>query len=238
MNYREQQRAMERLETRRRFVRLAGIGTAFAALGGWYLFADDEQTKAAKREQLSDGRPRLPPGQRVINYLKPMGGVAGNPSKSRFRLKVHGEVDNPFEVDFQGLMTMPQRELELDVHCVTGWSRLGARWEGVRLADIAAVARPKPTARYVILEAAHGYTANVGIEHVLDPKALVAHRFEGEPLAGRNGAPVRAVIPSLYFWKSAKWLTGVRFSDRNTSGYWEVRGYHDRGDPWLEERYG
>lgn len=226
-----------RREDRRRFIRLAGAGTVVAALGAWYLLAEDEQTKAARAETLPDGRPRLPPGQKVINYLKPMGGRQGSPDKSDFRLKIHGAVDAPFELDFRELMAMPQRELELDVHCVTGWSRLGARWAGVPIAALAERAGVAPSARHVIFEAAHGYTANVRLDEALAEDSLVAHRYEGEPLAGKNGAPARALVPQLYFWKSAKWLRAIRFSERDAPGYWEVRGYNNHADPWLEERY-
>lgn len=229
---------VSRREGRRQFIRLAGAGTVVAALGGYYMLSSNEETRAAREQTLDDGRPRLPPGQRVIKYLKPMGGVKGDPSKSSFRLRVHGEVEEPFEIDFEELLALDNQELTLDVHCVTGWSRLGARWEGVRIADLAARAKLKPSARYVILEAAHGYTANVPLAHALAPDALVAHRYEGESLAGRHGAPVRALIPQLYFWKSAKWLTGIRFVEHDRAGYWEIRGYHNRADPWLEERYG
>ncbi len=229
---------LQRREDRRRFVRLAGVGTVFAALGGWYVFADDAETKAAREESLPDGRARLPPGQKVISQLKPMGGTRGSPNKSAFRLRVHGAVETPLELDFGELLEMPQRDLSLDVHCVTGWSRLGASWEGVRIADLAALAKPKPSARYLILEAAHGYTANVPLEEALSPDSLIAHRHEGSPLAAAHGAPVRAVIPQLYFWKSAKWITGLCFCEQDQPGYWETRGYHNHADPWREQRYG
>ncbi|PRP99065.1 Sulfoxide reductase catalytic subunit YedY precursor [Enhygromyxa salina] len=229
---------LRRREDRRRFIKLAAAGTAVAALGGYYFLADDEETKAARRELLPDGRSRLPPGQKVIKRLKPMGGQRGDSSKSAFRLKVYGAVDAPFELDFAELLALPQAELALDVHCVTGWSRLGASWQGVRIADLAARARPRPTARHVIFEAAHGYTANVRLADALAPESLVAHRYEGESLAGRNGAPARSLVPSLYFWKSAKWLEGIRFVERDEPGFWEVRGYHNHADPWLEQRYG
>jgi DMSO/TMAO reductase YedYZ molybdopterin-dependent catalytic subunit len=228
----------QRAEDRRRFLRLAGVGTVIAALGGWYVLADDEQTKAARAQKLPDGRPRLPPGQKVINHLKPMGGSPGSSSKSDFRLRVHGAVEAPFELDFAELLALPQHALELDVHCVTGWSRLGAAWEGVRIAELAERAKPRPTARYVIFEAAHGYTSNVRIDEALAADSLIAHRYDGDSLAHRNGAPVRALIPQLYFWKSAKWLQGLRFVERDEPGYWETRGYHNHADPWLEERYG
>lgn len=227
-------RAMER----RRFIRLAAAGTVVSALGAWYVLAEDEATRVAREQKLDDGRPRLPPGQKVIKKLKDMGGIVGDPSKANFSLKVHGEVDEPFILDFEELLALPQHDIEADVHCVTGWSVLGAHWRGVQISRLAEMAGLRPQATHVVFEAARGYTANLPIAHALAPDALVAHRHLEQPLAKPHGAPARALIPSLYFWKSAKWLTGIRFETRDIPGYWEIRGYHGRGDPWLEERYG
>jgi DMSO/TMAO reductase YedYZ molybdopterin-dependent catalytic subunit len=133
---------------------------------------------------------------------------------------------------------MPQVEQRCDVHCVTKWTVLNASFTGVRVADLAERAGVKPSARHVIFEAAWGYTSNVLLREALANNVLVAHRHEGRPLARQHGGPVRALVPDLYFWKSAKWLTGVRFSTRDEPGYWEVRGYHNHADPWREERNG
>lgn len=229
--------ARERLESRRRFIQLAGAGTAVAVLGGLYVLSDD-LTRSARAETLPDGRPRLPPGQRVLARLKPMGGEEGDPSPGAFRLKVHGLVDSPYELTFGELVTLPQVTLAADVHCVTGWSLLGAKWTGVRVSELAKKAGVKATARHVVFEAAHGYTANVPLVDALKNDVLVAHRFEGEPLGRPHGAPARGLVPSRYFWKSAKWLTGIKFVQRDEPGYWETRGYNNHADPWLEERYG
>ena len=228
--------ALGSLRSRRSFVREAAIGTTIAALGGLYYFA--EPAAGGEAERRPDGRPRVPPGQRVLQALKPMGGEPGSALRQDFKLKISGEVEQPLEVDFAGLLALGVSELPLDVHCVTGWTVLGARFKGVRIADLAAKVKPKPSARHVIFEAAHGYTANVPLREALAPDALVAFELDGQPLAQRHGAPVRGVVPSLYFWKSAKWLTGIRFTTRDEPGYWEVRGYNNHGDPWLEERYG
>jgi DMSO/TMAO reductase YedYZ molybdopterin-dependent catalytic subunit len=223
---------------RREFIRRAAAGTVIVAFGGALYAISDDLTREAQAQERADGRPRVPPGQRVISALKPMGGDQGDPSPGKFRLKVHGEVEAPFELDFAGLLAMPQVELGADVHCVTGWSVLGARFGGVRLKDLAERARLKPSARHVVFEAAHGYTANVRLEEALRPNVLVAHRLDGRALPRAHGAPVRALVPDLYFWKSAKWLTGVRFTARDEPGYWETRGYHNHADPWREERHG
>jgi DMSO/TMAO reductase YedYZ molybdopterin-dependent catalytic subunit len=228
---------LERLMARRRFVRLAASGTAVAMLGGYYYVSDD-LTRLAQAETLKDGRPRLPPGQRVLKALRPMGGEPGDASLEHFRLSVSGEVEAPFTLTFAELLQMQQTALAVDVHCVTGWSVLGAKVKGVLLRDLADRAKVKPSARHVVFEAAHGYTSNVPLREALAPNVLVARELEGTALPRTHGGPARVIVPSLYFWKSAKWLTGIRFVARDQPGFWETRGYHNHGDPWREERYG
>ncbi|HEY6557147.1 MAG TPA: molybdopterin-dependent oxidoreductase [Polyangiaceae bacterium] len=225
------------LLARRRFIQRAAAGTLTVAFGGTLCYFADELTGTARADSRADGRPRLPPGQRVLQRLKPMGGDAGDASPAAFRLRVHGAVEEPLSLSFRDLLALPQVERALDVHCVTGWSVLGARFGGVALKELAARAKAKPAARYVIFEAAHGYTANLPLREALKPNVLIAHRLDGAPLPRAHGAPVRAVVPDLYFWKSAKWLTGVRFTTRDEPGYWETRGYHNHADPWKEERH-
>ena len=222
---------------RRRFIRLATSGTALAVLGGYYLISDD-LTRVAQAQTRQDGRPRLPPGQRVLKAWKPMGGEPGDPSLEHFQLKVQGEVEAPYTLSYAELLAMPQTTLAVDVHCVTGWSVMGAKVKGVLLSDLAARAKLKPSAHHVVFEAAHGYTSNVPLREALGPQVMVARELEGAPLPRAHGGPLRALVPELYFWKSAKWLTGVRFVARDEPGYWETRGYHNHGDPWREERYG
>lgn len=235
---RERQAARERLESRRRFILGATAGTAVAVLGGWFVLTDRSLTNAARAQTRPDGRPRLPPGQRVIERLKPMGGQEGDPSPRNFRLAISGAVEHPYELDFRQLLALPTvRTQASDVHCVTAWSMLGARFTGVSIAELAKVAKPRPGARHVIFEAAHGYTANVRLDHALDASSMVVWDLDGEPLGRAHGAPVRALVPDLYFWKSAKWLTGIRFVEVDEPGYWEVRGYNNHADPWKEERY-
>jgi DMSO/TMAO reductase YedYZ molybdopterin-dependent catalytic subunit len=220
---------------RRSFV----AGGVIVALGGTtYVLASEEEERKARGMQRPDGRSRLPPGQYLLQRIRPMGGTEGDPSPGGWRLKVHGEVEEPFTLDFAGLLAMTQVQQTCDVHCVTKWTVLDAKWTGVKMADLAARARVKASARHVIFEAAAGYTANVPLREALAPNVLVAHRYEGQPLARANGAPVRVLVPDLYFWKSAKWLTGIRFVATDRPGYWETRGYHNHADPWKEERYG
>ena len=228
---------LERSLERRHFLRLAAAGTAVVALGaGGYVLAGENDPRAKLLR--ADGRPRLPPGQRLLTALKPMGGDAGDPDPGAFRLHVHGECDEPFDVDFAGLQSLPKTDVTADVHCVTGWSLFDSRWSGVRVADIAKKAKLRASARYVIFEAANGYTANVRLTEATAPSVILAYAYEGKPLPRPHGPPVRGLVPDLYFWKSAKWLTGIHFSAKDHPGFWETRGYHNHADPWTEERYG
>jgi DMSO/TMAO reductase YedYZ molybdopterin-dependent catalytic subunit len=227
---------MEPLD-RRGFLRGLGVGTAVIALGGSiFAIGCDEKARRMSLELGPNGKSRLPPGQYLLEKLRPMGGQAGDSSAGKLRLRVHGEVDNPLELDFATLLTLPQTEQTCDVHCVTKWTVLDARFKGVRVAHLAQMAKVRKSARFVIFEAAHGYTANVELEEAMKPNVLVAHEHEGNPIALPHGPPVRALVPDRYFWKSAKWLTGIRFSAGDEPGYWEVRGYHNHADPWKEER--
>lgn len=224
--------------SRRDFIRRALAGTTVVAFGGGlWVVASDSATREARAQSLADGRPRLPPGQKVISFLRPMGGQEGDPNPRNFRLQVHGAVDRPFTIDYRELLALPQTEQSSDVHCVTTWSALDQTFRGVRIRDLAERAGVRPDARHVVIEAAHGYTANVLLAEALAPDSMIVHRHNGDPLARRNGGPVRALIPQLYFWKSAKWVTGIRFTTRDEPGYWEVRGYHNHADPWKEERH-
>jgi DMSO/TMAO reductase YedYZ molybdopterin-dependent catalytic subunit len=223
---------------RRQFVKSAAAGAAFMALGGVLVrLAGADLSKQARAEKRPDGRTRLPPGQRTLEALRPMGGDEGDGDVRTFKLKVHGLVKSPFEIDYAGLLKLPQVMKEADVHCVTGWSLLGGVWKGVQIATLAEKAEVKSEARFVIFEAAHGYTANAPLKEATADNAMVTYRLNGRPLALEHGAPVRGLVPDLYFWKSAKWITGIRFVKNDEPGYWEVRGYNNHADPWKEERY-
>ena len=224
---------------RRNFIKSAAAGSALMAVGGaLFRIAADDLTKAARAEKRPDGRPRLPPGQRVIEYLRPMGGQEGDGDAKTFKLRVTGLVKKPFEVDYAGLLKLPQVTKTADVHCVTGWTMIGGEYKGVQISKLAEIAEVKSEARFVIFEAAHGFTANAPLKEATADNALITYRLNGKPFALQHGAPVRGLVPDLYFWKSAKWITGIRFVKDDKPGYWEVRGYHNHADPWKEERYG
>jgi len=223
---------------RRQFIKSAAAGTALMAFGGALLrIAADDLTRAARAETRPDGRVRLPPGQRVLEALRPMGGEEGDGDVRTFRLNVYGACTKPFEVDYAGLLKLPQVEKSADVHCVTGWSLLGGLFKGVQVSMLAEKAGMKGEVKHVIFEAAHGYTANVPLREATADNALITYRMNGKPFSIEHGAPVRGLVPDLYFWKSAKWITGVRFVKEDERGYWERRGYHNHADPWKEERY-
>ena len=225
--------------SRRVFVRRATIGTVVLALGGaGYCLAGEDEEKKARALSRADGRPKLPPGQFLLSRIRPMGGVEGDPSPGGWRLNVSGEIEQPFTIDFAELLKMPQVDQTCDVHCVTKWTVLESKWTGVKLADLAARAKVKPGARHVIFEGNAGYTSNVPLREALAPNVIIAHKYEGQSLARAHGAPARVIVPDLYFWKSSKWITGIRFVSSDRPGYWETRGYHNHADPWKEERYG
>jgi DMSO/TMAO reductase YedYZ molybdopterin-dependent catalytic subunit len=167
-----------------------------------------------------------------------MGGDPSDGDVKTFKLKVHGLVKKPFEVDYKGLLALPQVTKEADVHCVTGWSMLAGQWKGVQIAMLAEKAGMKGECKHVILEAANGFTANAPLADATKDNCLITYRLNGKPFQLQHGAPVRGLIPDLYFWKSAKWITGVRFVKDDAPGFWEQRGYHNHADPWKEERYG
>ena len=189
-----------------------------------------------KKPQAPEGR--VPPGQ-VLTQRFPVLTDAPTPqiSTQEFRLRVWGQVNHPQEFDWAALMALPQSQQIADFHCVTRWSKLDVDWSGVRVVDLLAVVQPTPQARAVLLHCYGGYTTNLTLADLDQPPNLLAHTLEGHPLPRDHGGPLRLVVPHLYAWKSAKWLRGLEFLDQEELGFWEVNGYHRRGDPWREERF-
>lgn len=182
---------------------------------------------------------RLPPGQRLVTSWPVLDlGIQPHVPLAEWRLVIDGAVANPVTLDWEAFRSLPQTEDISDVHCVTQWSRYDNRWTGVRTSVILDLVKPLPSAAHVILHGYDGYTTNLRLEHFAEEDCLLAHSHDGVPLSREHGGPVRAVIPRYYFWKSAKWLNRIAFSAVDRPGFWEVRGYHDVGDPWTEERYG
>ena len=184
-------------------------------------------------------RPRTPPSQ-VLTQKWPVlhYGLVPRVDLARWRFRVSGEVENPFELSWDELQALPVQTVTCDMHCVTQWSRLDNVFEGVPLKPILERARLKPEAGFVLVHADPEYTTNLPLDDLLAPGNLLALRHNGEPLTPEHGGPVRLLVPHLYLWKSAKWVTGFEFLEEDEPGFWEQNGYHMRGDPWAEERYG
>ncbi len=181
---------------------------------------------------------RLPPGQYLTEKWPVLhAGSVPQVDLATWELRVFGEVENEVRLTWDELRALPTTEVTVDIHCVTRWSRFDTRFAGVRWAELAALARPRPQARFVVAHAEQGYTANVPLEAVEDERALLAWAADGEPLTPDHGWPLRLVVPSRYFWKSAKWLRGLELRGHDAPGFWERYGYHNDADPFAEERY-
>jgi len=181
---------------------------------------------------------RLPPGQHLVKNWPVLDlGLTPDVSTDRWRLTINGAVEEPQIWDFARFLAQPRSEETTDIHCVTTWSRYDNRWSGVATRDLLAVVQPKADAAFVVLSSYDGYSTNLSIEDFAAEDAMLVHEWEGRPLDREHGGPVRLMVPHLYFWKSAKWLKAIEFRTRDQPGFWEVRGYHNRGDPWAEERY-
>ena len=132
---------------------------------------------------------------------------------------------------------LPQTEWNGDIHCVTRWSKFDTRWEGVLIDDLLAAAKIDPPTTHTLFHTYEGYSTNLLLDDLTGGKAMIATRFDGQLLERDHGGPARLLVPHLYFWKSAKWIRSMQFTDREEHGFWELRGYHPRGDPWAEERF-
>lgn len=181
---------------------------------------------------------RLPPGQRLVKDWPVLDlGVHPDVPARKFRLDIDGLVAAPVSLSLDEFMALEQRESVSDMHCVTQWSRYDNRWKGVSVRTLLDLVRPKEEAKHVIFHAHDGYTTNVKLQQFDQPDCFLVHEWEGKPIERQHGGPVRILIPRLYLWKSAKWVRRIEISAVDKPGFWEVRGYNNNGDPWLEERY-
>jgi DMSO/TMAO reductase YedYZ molybdopterin-dependent catalytic subunit len=183
---------------------------------------------------------RLPPGQYLTEKWPVLhaGSVPRYDSLEGWTLRVFGEVENELELTWEQLAALPRTSNTQDIHCVTRWSRFDTEFEGVHWRELAKLAVPKPSARFVIAHAEAGFTSNVPLSFLEDDDALLATHGNGGQLTPEHGYPLRLVIPGKYFWKSAKWLRGIELSSVDKPGFWERYGYHNDADPWQEQRYG
>lgn len=181
---------------------------------------------------------RLPPGQKEVKNWPVLDlGVQPDVKPEKWHLRVTGLIENPLVWTLPEFFALPQDESVSDIHCVTAWSRYDNHWQGVSSRTILELVRPKPDARHVVFHSYDGYTTNVKLDVFAESDVLLAHHWEGKPLTREHGGPVRVVVPQWYFWKSAKWVNRIEFIAEDRPGFWEVRGYHNEGDPWKEERY-
>ncbi len=189
-------------------------------------------------ERLPDGRERLPPGQFLTTDFPVLSyGPTPKFDPRKWDFRVIGMVETPLRLAWEEFRALPKSEQISDFHCVTTWSRYDNRWEGVRTRDLIARVKLKPDARYVFVHCDGGYTTNLSLEEFLADDAMLAWGHDGKNLHPDHGWPLRLVVPRLYGWKSAKWVRAVEFAINDRRGFWEVRGYHNHGDPWTEERY-
>jgi DMSO/TMAO reductase YedYZ molybdopterin-dependent catalytic subunit len=181
---------------------------------------------------------RLPPGQYLTEKWPVLhAGTVPQTDLATWDFKVFGEVEEPLTLGYDELQALPQTEITTDIHCVTRWSRFDTSFRGVHWRELAKLVRPRPSARFVLAHAEQGFTANVPLEALEDDNALIAWEADGRPLEAEHGWPLRLVVPSRYFWKSAKWLRGIELLAADQPGFWERYGYHNDADYWKEQRY-
>lgn len=192
----------------------------------------------ATKEIRDDGSERLPAGQ-YLTKKWPILSYESTPKfdAEKYRFRVWGSVAEPFELTWDELLGLPRVQLTSDFHCVTTWSRFDNAWEGVQIREILQRAKPLPEAKFVTAHSFTGYTTNMPLADLDDDDVLIAFTHDGEQIEPDHGGPVRLIVPKLYAYKSAKWLSGLEFLEKDRPGFWEVRGYHNHADPWKEERY-
>ena len=188
------------------------------------------------RRRPAEQEERLPPGQYLVEGFPVLSaGPTPRTSLDRWDFSVIGEVDEPRRWTWEEFQNLPSEKLTTDIHCVTKWSKLDTTWEGVSVDTL--LDGVETAADYVVAYCHGGYTTNLPLEEVTCGKAWVAYAYDGEPLEPQHGGPARLLVPHLYFWKSAKWVRGLRLTNEDESGFWESLGYHNHGDPWREQRY-
>jgi DMSO/TMAO reductase YedYZ molybdopterin-dependent catalytic subunit len=179
---------------------------------------------------------RVPPGQYVTEDFPVLSaGPTPHTPLDEWSFTINGAVQEPVSWPWAEFVALPSETITVDIHCVTKWSKLDTSWRGVSLDTL--LGRVKASAPYLTARSDGGYTTNLALEDVTGGKAWIAYQYRGEPLAPEHGGPARLLVPHLYFWKSAKWVRGLMLTIDDEPGFWETYGYHNHGDPWLEQRY-
>lgn len=200
------------------------------------LFGRNPDPEASER--LPNGEPRLPPEQ-TLTKKWPILTYEDTPTfdPQTYRFRIWGAVEEPLDLGWDELLALPRVQLTADFHCVTAWSRFDNAWEGVAIRELLARVKPKPEATFVMAHSWTGYTTNMPLADLDDDDTLVAFKHDGAEIEREHGGPVRLIVPKLYAYKSAKWLSGLEFMESDRPGFWEVRGYHNHADPWKNERF-
>ena len=181
---------------------------------------------------------RVPAGQTEVKNFPILDlGILPDITKANWKLRIYGLVENELTLDWNAFQQLPQVTDVSDFHCVTRWSRLDMDWVGVKAQDLLMMAGPLDNAKFVTLHGYDGYITNLDLETLLDDDVIVAHSVLGYPLTTVHGGPVRMIVPKRYAWKGAKWLKGIELHAEDRPGFWEVRGYHNYGDPFKEQRF-
>ncbi len=179
---------------------------------------------------------RLPPGQYLtLDFPVLSAGPTPHTPTDDWSFSVEGAVENPMSWNWEQFLALPTEAITVDIHCVTKWTKLDTKWRGVPVQSL--LDQTVVSARYLTAWSDGGYTTNLAVEDVADGKAWIAYEYDGEALEPEHGGPARLLVPALYFWKSAKWVRGLRLTTEDEPGFWEGYGYNNHGDPWREQRY-
>ena len=196
----------------------------------------DKQTKELEARGLDPAR--LPPGQYFTDRFPVLhAGVVPDVDLASWDFTIDGLGVEPHTLKFAEMRSLPSTRNTADIHCVTKWSKFDTEWEGVAVTEVVNLVTVPESATHVMVNAEHGFTANLPLEDFAREGNLFAYHYGGEPLEPEHGWPLRLVVPHLYFWKSVKWTRGFTFLDKDTPGFWERNGYHMYGDPFEEQRY-
>jgi DMSO/TMAO reductase YedYZ molybdopterin-dependent catalytic subunit len=180
---------------------------------------------------------RVPPGQHLAKGFPVLTyGETPALTTTDWQFQLFGLIASQ-TLSWDDMMALPQSDFTADFHCVTTWSKLDVSWVGIKILDLIDPSAVAANATHVLVHCYGGYTTNLPLADLMRPENFLAHTLYGEPLPPEHGGPMRLVVPHLYAWKSAKWISGIEFIPQNQRGFWERNGYHDRGDPWAEERY-
>ncbi len=190
------------------------------------------------RRRQPEADDRVPPGQYLTDDFPVLSaGPTPRTPLQQWSFTIDGLVSAPVQWSWDEFMKLSSRTFTVDIHCVTKWSKLDTEWEGVSVDTLLEAVEIDPRARFVMAHSDGGYTTNLPLDDIRGGKAFIGFQYGGKPLAPEHGGPARLVVPHLYFWKSAKWVRGLTLMEKDEPGFWESLGYHNRGDPWKEQRY-